>query len=80
MGVTDLSHDYKSSTKEISKTLKEMYQKFSTTNNVHLIMQLFNLRISCGKSVDKPLQQHLNGFNMFVGLLNSIDIKFAYEN
>lgn len=60
------------STKEVMKTLEEMYQKPSITNKVHLIRRLFDLRML----ERTPVQQYLNEFNMINVQLNMVNVKF----
>lgn len=63
------------STKEVMKILEEMYQRPSTSNKVHLIRRLFDLRML----ERTPVQQYLNEFNMINVQLNMVDVKFDDE-
>ncbi|WVZ04864.1 hypothetical protein V8G54_018210 [Vigna mungo] len=53
-------------------TLSSMYEKSSTSNKVHLMRRLFNLRMSDGVMV----AQHLNELNIITIQLSSVGIEF----
>ncbi|KAE8729558.1 hypothetical protein F3Y22_tig00003507pilonHSYRG00010 [Hibiscus syriacus] len=55
--------------------LSSMYEKPSASNKVHLMRQLFNLRIAEGVSV----AQHLNELNTITTQLSSVKIEFDDE-
>ncbi|MGV7988763.1 hypothetical protein PJP10_30760, partial [Mycobacterium kansasii] len=62
-------------TKELMEALATMYEKPSTSNKVHLMKQLFNMKMSDGGSV----AEHLNEFNTVTSQLESIGIIFEDE-
>ncbi|CAM8883282.1 unnamed protein product [Rhodiola kirilowii] len=69
-------HTVKAKTmKEMLDTLSALYEKPSTANKVHLMRQLFNLRMAEGVGVAK----HLSEFNMIIMQLSSVNIKFDEE-
>ncbi|KAL5837333.1 hypothetical protein ACOSQ3_014502 [Xanthoceras sorbifolium] len=55
--------------------LSNMYEKPSASNKVHLMRQLFNLRMAEGASV----AQHLNEHNTITTQLSSVEIEFDEE-
>ncbi|KAE8731332.1 Detected protein of unknown function [Hibiscus syriacus] len=55
--------------------LSSMYEKPSTSNKVHLMRRLFNLRMTEGASV----AQHLNELNTITTQLSSVEIEFDDE-
>ncbi|KAE8695859.1 U-box domain-containing protein 31 [Hibiscus syriacus] len=55
--------------------LSSMYEKPSTSNKVHLMRRLFNLRMAKGASV----AQHLNKLNTITTQLSSMEIEFDDE-
>ncbi|MGV7989131.1 hypothetical protein PJP10_32685, partial [Mycobacterium kansasii] len=57
------------------EALATMYEKPSASNKVHLMKQLFNMKMSDGGRVAK----HLNEFNVVTSQLESIDIIFEDE-
>lgn len=59
-------------TKELMEALATMYEKPSASNKVHLMKQLFNMKMSDGASVAK----HLDEFNTVTSHLESIGIIF----
>ena len=52
-----------------------MYEKPSAMNKVYLMRRLFNLQMSEGGFV----VDHINGFNMIISQLSSVEINFEDE-
>lgn len=52
-----------------------MYEKSLANNKVHLMKQLFDLKMSKGK----PINQHLNQFNNIINQLFLVEIEFDDE-
>ena len=59
----------------LTKALVGVYEKQTAFNTVHLIRQLFNLRMAEGASV----AQHLNELNIVTTQLSSVGIEFNEE-
>ena len=59
----------------LMKALSNMFEKPSASNKVHLMRQLFSLRMSEGGSV----AQHLNELNYVTTQLSFVEIKFDDE-
>lgn len=57
-------------TTDLMKALSNMYEKPSTSNKVHLMRRLFNLRMTEGASTT----QHLNELNTTTTQLSSVGI------
>jgi len=55
--------------------LKKMYEKPSTSNKVHIIKNLFNLKKNEGGNI----QHHVNNFNSVTSQLDSVKIDFDDE-
>lgn len=55
--------------------LPSMYEKLLTNNKVHLMRNLFNLKMKNGTSA----AQYLNEFNTITNHLSSVKIEFDYE-
>lgn len=62
-------------TKSLMAALTSMYEKSSTSNKVHLMRQLFTLRMGEGVSA----AQHLNELNIVTTQLSSVRIEFNDE-
>ncbi|PKI68359.1 hypothetical protein CRG98_011267 [Punica granatum] len=62
-------------TKGILKVLVDMYEKPSAANKVHLMLRLFNLKMSESTVV----AEHLNEFNLITAQLTSVAIDFDDE-
>ncbi|KAL9665877.1 hypothetical protein QQ045_000198 [Rhodiola kirilowii] len=61
--------------KEMLDQLSALYEKPTAVNKIHLMQELFNLRMAEGVVVPK----HQCEFNMTIAQLGSIDIKFKDE-
>ena len=59
----------------LMQALSNMYEKPSTSNKVHLMCHLFNLKMAEGASV----VDHINEFNVITTQLSSIEIDFDDE-
>ena len=64
-----------STTTSFMKALSNMYEKPSACNKIHLMRQLFSLRMSKGGSV----AQHLNELNSVTTQLSFFEFKFDDE-
>ena len=62
-------------TKKLMAALSGMYEKSSANNKVHLMKNLFNLKMA----EDTPVTQHLNEFNTITNQLSSVEIDFVDE-
>ncbi|MGK3946578.1 hypothetical protein ABK046_50495, partial [Streptomyces caeruleatus] len=62
-------------TKELMEALATIYEKPSASNKVHLMKQLFIIKMLDGGSV----AEHLNEFNTVTSELESVDIIFEDE-
>ena len=62
-------------TADLMKALSSMYEKPLTNNKVHLMKELFNLKMVENASV----AQHLNEFNTITNQLSSVEIDFDDE-
>ena len=63
------------SKKGVMDALKNMYEKPSTSNKVHLIKKLFNLKMNEGGNI----QDHVNNFNSVKSQLDLVKIYFDDE-
>ena len=63
-------------TKNLWENLGKLYQSKSLVNKLFLRKKLYNLRMRDGDSV----AEHLNGFNIVVSQLVSIEIKISNED
>jgi hypothetical protein len=57
------------------EALSGMYEKPSANNKVHLMKNLFNVKMTEGTSVT----QHLNNFNTIINQLSYVEIEFDDE-
>ncbi|KAE8695627.1 Potassium transporter 10 [Hibiscus syriacus] len=73
--VADEGKQRKKTTAGLMAALSSMYEKPSTSNKVHLMRQLFNLRMTERASV----AQHLNELNTITTQLSSVEIEFDDE-
>ena len=62
-------------TTSLMQALSNMYEKLSTSNKVHLMRRLFNLKMAEGVFV----ADHINEFNVITTQLSSVDIDFDDE-
>ena len=62
-------------TVDLMKALSDTYEKPSTSNKVHLMRRLFNLKMSEGGCV----ADHINKFNVIIIQLSSVEITFDNE-
>jgi len=63
------------STARLMEALSGMYEKPSANNKVHLMKNLFNVKMTEGTSVT----QHLNNFNTITNQLSYVEIEFDDE-
>ena len=62
-------------TADLMKALSAMYEKSLANNKLHLMKELFNLKMAENASV----AQHLNEFNTTTNQLSSVEIDFDDE-
>ena len=62
-------------TVDLIKALPSMYEKPSANNKVHLMKELFNLKMAKNASI----AQHLNEFNTITNQLSYVEIDFNDE-